>query len=54
MRFRAARLRDNWLSNRIFETYDDIIDHCCKTWCKLIADPWTIISIALRDWAHRF
>ncbi|ASV84216.1 hypothetical protein CES85_5008 [Ochrobactrum quorumnocens] len=54
MRFRAARLRDNWLSYRIFETYDDIIDHCCKAWCKLIADPWTIISIALRDWAHRF
>ena len=22
-------LRDNWLSNRVFKSYDDIVDHCC-------------------------
>ena len=22
-------MRDNWLSNRIFGTYDEIVDHCC-------------------------
>ena len=22
-------MRDNWLSNRIFSSYDDIVDHCC-------------------------
>ena len=22
-------LRDNWLSNRIFKSYNDILDHCC-------------------------
>jgi transposase len=22
-------LRDNWLSNRIFTSYSDILDHCC-------------------------
>lgn len=22
-------LRINWLSNRIFKSYDDIVDHCC-------------------------
>ncbi|WP_291056687.1 IS630 family transposase, partial [Hyphomonas sp.] len=22
-------MRDNWLSNRIFKSYDDIVDHCC-------------------------
>ncbi|MGZ5096155.1 MAG: hypothetical protein ACXWCH_34025, partial [Burkholderiales bacterium] len=21
-------LRDNWLSNRIFKSYDDLVDHC--------------------------
>jgi hypothetical protein len=21
-------LRDNWLSNRSFKSYDDIVDHC--------------------------
>jgi transposase len=22
-------MRDNWLSNRVFLSYDDIVDHCC-------------------------
>ena len=22
-------LRDNWLSNRVFKSYDDLVDHCC-------------------------
>jgi hypothetical protein len=22
-------MRDNWLSNRIFKSFDDIVDHCC-------------------------
>ncbi len=29
-------LRDNWLSNRVFKSYDDIVDHCCDAWNKLI------------------
>ena len=45
-------LRDNWLSNRIFRSYDDILDHCCHTWNKLADRPWTIMSIALRAWAY--
>ena len=28
-------LRQNWLSNRVFETYDDIIDAACEAWNKL-------------------
>ena len=44
-------LRANWLSNRVFETYDDIIDAACDAWNRLIAQPGTIISIGLRDWA---
>lgn len=27
-------LRDNWLGNRVFQSYDDIIDHCCDAWQK--------------------
>lgn len=45
-------LRQNWLSNRVFETYDAIIDAACEAWNKLIARPQTITSIGLRDWAH--
>lgn len=35
-------IRDNWLSNRIFTFYDDIVDHCCEAWNKLIDQPWRI------------
>ena len=47
-------MRDNWLSNRIFLDADDLIDHCCDAWNKLEAQPWRIMSIGLRDWAHGF
>ena len=46
-------MRDNWLSNRVFRDYDDIVDQCCRAWNRLIDQPWKIMSIGLRDWAHR-
>jgi hypothetical protein len=45
-------LRANWLSNRIFETYDEITDAACDAWSKLTAMPAVITSIGMRDWAH--
>ncbi|KTR02965.1 endonuclease DDE, partial [Aureimonas ureilytica] len=27
---------------------------CCEAWNKLVNQPWKIISIGMRDWAHRF
>ncbi len=47
-------MRDNWLSNRVFTSYKDILDHCYFTWNKLIDQPWKIMSIDLRDWAYSF
>ena len=47
-------MRGNWLSNRVFLSCTNIVDHCCDSWNKLIAQPWTIMSVGLRDWAHRF
>jgi hypothetical protein len=44
-------MRQNWLSNRIFKSFDDIVDHCCYAWNTLINRPWKIMSIAQRDWA---
>ncbi|CAN2536526.1 hypothetical+protein [Methylocapsa aurea] len=35
--------RENWLSNRVFKSYDDIVDHCCAAWNKLIEQPWRIM-----------
>jgi len=46
-------MRENWLSNRIFKSYDDILDHCCYAWNKLVDQPWRIMSIGTRDWAYR-
>jgi transposase len=45
-------LRQNWLSNTVFEDYDAIVDAACAAWPKLIAQPETITSIGMRDWAH--
>ena len=45
-------MRDNWLSNRVFTSHDDIVEHCCDAWNRLIDQPWKIMSIGMRDWAH--
>ncbi len=44
-------LRQNWLSNRVFDTYEDIIDAACDAWRNLIAKPDIITSIGTREWA---
>jgi transposase len=44
-------LRQNHLSNRVFESYTDIVDACCAAWNTLIEEPKRITSIATRDWA---
>jgi transposase len=45
-------LRQNWLSNTVFENYYAIIDATCAAWRKLVAQPEIIASIGMRDWAH--
>ena len=47
-------IRDNWLSNRIFQTYENIVAICCEAWNQLVNRPWTIMSIGIRDWARGF
>ncbi len=47
-------MRENWLSNRVFLSDNNITDHCCYAWNTLIEQPWRIMSIGLRDWAHGF
>jgi hypothetical protein len=44
-------MRQNWLSNRVFKSFDDILDHRCHARNMLIDQPWKIMSIAHRDWA---
>jgi hypothetical protein len=47
-------MRQNWLSNRVFTGYDDIVAHCCEAWTMLTDQPWRIMSLGLRQWAHEF
>jgi transposase len=44
-------LRQNWLSNRVFDTYDDILAAGCEAWNNLIDRPESITSIGSRQWA---
>ena len=44
-------MRQNWLSNRVFKTYDDILALSADAWNKLTDRPWAIMSVATRDWA---
>jgi len=45
-------MRQNWLSNRVFDTYDDILTAACDAWKNLLTDPKTITSIGTRNWAN--
>ncbi len=45
-------LRQTYLSNRVFEDYDEIVEAACQAWNRLIDMPGQITSITLRDWAH--
>ena len=45
-------LRQTYLSNRVFEDYDEIVQAACQAWNRLIDMPGQIRSIGLRDWAH--
>ena len=47
-------MRENWLSNLVFASQDQILDTCSEAWIKLTQEPWTIMSIGTRDWAHGF
>jgi len=47
-------MRDNWLGNRTFTSYADILDHCCHAWNTLINRPGRIMSIGRREWAYGF
>jgi transposase len=44
-------LRQTYLSNRIFESYDQIVDACCNAWNIFMEMPETVTSISYRSWA---
>ena len=46
-------MRQIWLSNQIFKSFDDIVNHCCYAWNTLIDQPWKIMSIACNEGRRR-
>lgn len=44
-------LRQNYLANRVYDSYETLVDACCEAWNELVAAPEAIRSLATRDWA---
>jgi transposase len=44
-------LRQNFLSNRVFDSYEAIVAACCDAWNRLIEEPDQVRSITSRDYA---
>jgi hypothetical protein len=47
----TMNISQNWLPNRNFKPFHDIVDHNCYAWNRLIDQPWKSLSVARRDWA---
>jgi transposase len=47
-----AWLRANKLANRVFKTWDDIVNACCQAWNDFVADPTVVTSVTTRGWAQ--
>ena len=45
-------LRQNHLSNRVFDSYTAIVDACCDAWNSLMRLPERVHSITARTWAR--
>jgi transposase len=45
-------LRQNQLSNRVFDTYEAILDACCDAWNAFVAAPERVRSVTERPWAQ--
>lgn len=46
-------LRDRFLSLRVFETTDAIIDACCEAWNRLIAETGRLRSLCAYPWIEK-
>ncbi len=47
----ARFLRQNFLSNRVYDDEETLIDACCTAWNTLIHSPDKIAEITSREWA---
>ena len=45
-------LRERFLSERLWRTYEDILDACCQAWNALLEETGRIRSLCSLDWAQ--
>jgi DDE superfamily endonuclease len=46
-------MRDSFLSHRLFDSLDHIIDVCCDAWNRILAEPGRIRSTCGYQWASQ-
>ncbi|MDO4251406.1 MAG: IS630 family transposase [Moraxella sp.] len=44
-------IKQHWLSNHSFDSYDDIVDSACRAWLKFSEQLDVVKSITARSWA---
>ena len=45
-----AYLRGKFLNRRVWDSYDEIVDACCKAWNAFINDAGRVASVTRREW----
>jgi transposase len=45
-------IRANYLSISVWNTYEQIVDACCRAWNAFVSDAERVISITTRRWAR--
>jgi transposase len=43
-------LRDRYLANRCFESYDHIVEKSCEAWNDFISTPGAVRQLCMREW----
>lgn len=46
-----AYIRGNFLNITVWDTYDEIVDACCRAWNTFITDITRVASVTIRTWA---
>lgn len=44
-------LRDRYLANRSFESYDKIVESCCNAWNAFTSEVNAVRNLCTRNWA---
>lgn len=45
-------MRDEYLANRCYESYEEIVDVCCESWNAFTEEPNKIKQLCSRSWAN--